>query len=381
MSTLGACTYAGDSRNSKRRRTTASATLASMSAIFWPMHTRAPPPNGMNAIGWRRRPPSSSAANLAGLNSAASSPHAAASWWTAMIGIITSVPAGTTHPPSSTSSFAVRIIATAGGYSLSVATAADGDDLAAGTFLPLRVHGERDGGPGEEVGQRLLPGEEEVLALLDDLARRHRRRHEAHELPHAAAAIAAIIGVVAMAAAAALQAGDELGEVAPDLPVELPHAAVLPRGEEPVPGDVHLAVRLGGVAGELVLEPEHGGAVVVVPAAERGERDGLLRHALEPLGDKGRTRGRMSWEVGGSMGREAASTMRRTSSIELPTKNRYPGPRTPCAAKCRSTRRGRHHSASAALAAAAYTATHAAAATATAAAPPHVHAHDAHMAR
>ena len=166
-----------------------------------------------------------------------------------------------------------------------VATAADGDDLAAGTFLPLRVHGERDGGPGEEVGQRLLPGEEEVLALLDDLARRHRRRHEAHELPHAAAAIAAIIGVVAMAAAAALQAGDELGEVAPDLPVELPHAAVLPRGEEPVPGDVHLAVRLGGVAGELVLEPEHGGAVVVVPAAERGERDGLLRHALEPLGD------------------------------------------------------------------------------------------------
>ena len=157
--------------------------------------------------------------------------------------------------------------------------AADVDDLPASTVLPLRVHGERDGGPGEEAVQRLQPGEEEVLGLLDDLVRRHGRGHEAHEVPHAAGArVPAPVSVVV----AALQAGDELSQESPDLPVELPHAPVPPGGQEPVARDEDLAVRLGGVAGVFGLQPEHGAALVAV-AAERGDGDGLLRQPLVPL--------------------------------------------------------------------------------------------------
>lgn len=57
------------------------------------------------------------------------------------------------------------------------------------------------------------------------------------------------------------------------------------------------------------------------------------------------------WEVGGDMGLEEASTMSPTISFTEPSRNRYGGPRTPCAAKCASSRRGRHHSASATRAA------------------------------
>ena len=80
-----------------------------------------------------------------------------------------------------------------------------------------------------------------------------------------------------------LQVGDERGKALPDLPDQVPHAHVPPQRQEPVPGDEHLAVRVGGEAGELVLELEHGHAGAVVPAPERRERDHLLRHALEPL--------------------------------------------------------------------------------------------------
>jgi hypothetical protein len=51
------------------------------------------------------------------------------------------------------------------------------------------------------------------------------------------------------------------------------------------------------------------------------------------------------------MGLDDASAMSAANSRTDPSRNRYGGPRTPCAAKCASRRRGRHHSASATRAA------------------------------
>jgi hypothetical protein len=57
-----------------------------------------------------------------------------------------------------------------------LAGAADGDDLLPGAVLPLGVHGQEHGGPGQKVGGRLLAGEEEGLALLHHVLHRHRLR-------------------------------------------------------------------------------------------------------------------------------------------------------------------------------------------------------------
>ena len=51
------------------------------------------------------------------------------------------------------------------------------------------------------------------------------------------------------------------------------------------------------------------------------------------------------------MGLAAASAMSATISVTQPRRSRYGGPSTPCRAKCASSRRGRHQSASATLAA------------------------------
>lgn len=84
-------------------------------ARFRPIQFLAPRPNGMK--------PSECLAALAtpplkrrGLNSFASFPHKLWSWWTAKIGIKSSVPPGILYPPSSTSVLDRRIIAIVGGY-------------------------------------------------------------------------------------------------------------------------------------------------------------------------------------------------------------------------------------------------------------------------
>ena len=199
--------------------------------------------------------------------------------------------------------------------------AAHGEDLPAGAVLPVRVHGEEDGRPGEEVGGRLLAGEEEGLALLQHVRHGYRRRllaagidHEPQQVPEAAAPLVgearAIVFVLLGLVAAAADEGDE---PPPDLPVQAPRQPVLlgrqepanrfesrskeierqPAGDltvpvagdadVPVAGDEDLAEGLGGEGHEARLHAEHGAAGVVA-APERGARDGLLGHRLEPLG-------------------------------------------------------------------------------------------------
>ena len=51
--------------------------------------------------------------------------------------------------------------------------ATDGEKLFSGACLPLRVHGEKERRPRQQVGGGVLPREEERLALLHYVVRRH----------------------------------------------------------------------------------------------------------------------------------------------------------------------------------------------------------------
>jgi hypothetical protein len=120
--------------------------------------------------------------------------------------------------------------------------AADVEDLAAGALLPLRVHGEEHGGPGQEVGRGLLAGEEERLALLQHLRHGNRLRgrgtgllplpgidHGAEQVAEAAGFVLVgrrLLGLVAAP-------GDEPGQAPPYLPVQLPRLPVLLGRQEP----------------------------------------------------------------------------------------------------------------------------------------------------
>ena len=134
--------------------------------------------------------------------------------------------------------------------------AADVEDLAAGALLPLRVHGQEHGGPGQEVRRRLLPGEEERLAFLQHV--RHRDRcwgllplagidHGAEKVAEGAAGVAAgrlnllfLLGLGLVAAP-----GDETGQAPPYLPVQLPRLPVLLGGQEPAKQRVVSCVSAG----------------------------------------------------------------------------------------------------------------------------------------
>jgi hypothetical protein len=118
--------------------------------------------------------------------------------------------------------------------------AAHGEDLPAGALLPVRVHGEEHGGPGQEVGGRLLAGEEERLALLQHVRHGYRRRllaaaridHEPQQVPEAVAPLvveARVFVFLGLVAAAA----DERDEPPPDLPVQAPRQPVLLGRQEP----------------------------------------------------------------------------------------------------------------------------------------------------
>jgi hypothetical protein len=118
--------------------------------------------------------------------------------------------------------------------------AQDVEDLAACAFLPLRVHGQEHGGPGQEVRRRLLPGEEERLAFLQHV--RHRDRPRRRRLPlagidHGAEKVAEPAGVAAhlllLGLGLVAAPGDETGQAPPYLPVQLPRLPVLLGGQEP----------------------------------------------------------------------------------------------------------------------------------------------------
>lgn len=53
---------------------------------------------------------------------------------------------------------------------------ARGEDLLTCQLLPVRVHGEQDGGPRQQGRGRVFPGEEHGLAFFHDIVHRDRRR-------------------------------------------------------------------------------------------------------------------------------------------------------------------------------------------------------------
>jgi hypothetical protein len=114
-----------------------------------------------------------------------------------------------------------------------VVRAADVESLLPGAVLPLGVHGEQDGGPRQEVGHRLLAGEEERLALLHDVVygdgadlAAARLDHQAEEVLAAPMELLLIRGL--------LSSANERHQVLPDLLVQLPRARVLPGRQEPM---------------------------------------------------------------------------------------------------------------------------------------------------
>lgn len=117
-----------------------------------------------------------------------------------------------------------------------LAGAADVEHLAASSLLPIRVHGEEHSGPRQEVGRRLLPGEEEGLAFLQHVLHGDRRRrgvllaagvaagggggagidHQAEQV-----AEAAVVGLLALLGLVAPPA-NEPHQAPPYLPVQPP---------------------------------------------------------------------------------------------------------------------------------------------------------------
>ena len=159
--------------------------------------------------------------------------------------------------------------------------AAHGEDLPAGAVLPVRVHGEEHGRPGEEVGGRLLAGEEEGLALLQHVRHGYRRRllaagidHEPQQVPEAAALLvveARVFVLLGLVAAAA----DEGDEPPPDLPVQAPRQPVLLGRQKLACKSIQIQElkKLRQPAGDLTV-PVNGDAVDVPVAADEELAEG-----------------------------------------------------------------------------------------------------------